>query len=213
MSGGTTIRVQSMIPAGSGPHPAVMFLHGSAGSIERWLESFGPPLVEAGIAVYAPHYFDRTGTERATREIILDGEHFPQWLATGRDCLDWMGAQPGVNANRIGVLGRSLGGFLALALATETSAVRAVVDLAAGMPADWADRVTNAMAPVLILHGTEDTTVPPSEAHKLAALLHERGVRHQMELLPGETHWFTDEAMVRITGSTTSFLKRQLLPD
>jgi len=49
------------------------------------MDRFAPTLTKFGVAAYAPHYLQKTGSQRATAEMILDGKHFPQWLAAIRD--------------------------------------------------------------------------------------------------------------------------------
>ena len=97
--------------------------------------------------------------------MILDGKRFPQWLEAIRDAVTYIAERPGVDARRIGVLGVSLGGYLAVALGIEDRRMRAVIELSGGLPLGWEDRVAQGMAPVLILHGAADTVVPVSEAH------------------------------------------------
>ena len=106
-----------------------------------------------GVGAYAPHYLQKTGSQRATAEMILDGKHFPEWLGAIRDAVDYVAARPGIDARRIGVLGVSLGGYLAVALGIEDRRMRAVIELSGGLPMGWEDRVAQGMAPVLILHG------------------------------------------------------------
>lgn len=60
------------------PHPGILVLHGSGGAGSYWLERFAPALTRFGVAAYAPHYVQKTGSQRATPEMILDGQHFPQ---------------------------------------------------------------------------------------------------------------------------------------
>lgn len=197
--------------AQSRPHAALVVLHGSGGASRYWLERFAPAMGRFGIAAYAPHYFDKTGTDRATAEMILDGKHFAQWLAAVKDAITYVAQRPMVDARRIGVLGISLGGYLAIALAAEDTRVRAAIELSGGMPPGWEDRLSRATPPVLVLHGEQDTVVPVSEAHKLAALLQAHRVEHQVELFAGETHWFSARAQPRLLMACATFLGRYLL--
>lgn len=50
------------------------------------------------------------------------------------------------------------------------------------------NRVEDLAVPVLILQGTDDPVVPPSQAHALAASLAERSVRHALLEFEGEGH-------------------------
>lgn len=194
-------------------HPALLVLHGAGGSVEFWFKRFAPALAAAGIGAYAPHYFDKTGTVRATRAEILDGESFAKWLVAAQDALSYIAARPGVDPRRIGVLGVSLGGYLAVTLAVEDRRVRAVVEVSGGMPPEWAVRASGAMPPVLIVHGTEDSVVPVSEAKALASLLADKGVVHRSELLAGEGHWFSPAAVPRLLGACSDFLEVHLVGD
>ena len=209
-SGIAPIHIDQYEPPTTAPHPALLVLHGSGGAASYWMDQFAPTLLKAGVATYAPHYFDKTGTRRATTEIILDGRHFIAWLTALQDAIGYIASRPGVDAQRIGVLGISLGGFLAVALAIEDSRVRAVVELSGGVPLGWEDRVHPGMAPTLILHGAMDDVVPVSEAHKLQKLLEQRGVIHEMEIFPGQTHWFTGAARWQLLMRCAGFLGQHL---
>jgi carboxymethylenebutenolidase len=192
------IRMQQFEPQTGLRHPALVILHGSGGAVSFWLNRLAPRLLDAGVAAYAPHYFDKTGTERATAEMIFDGRHFHQWLNAVEDAVGYVAARPAVDSNRIGVLGISLGGFLAVALATQDSRVRALVEVSGGVPHGWESRITSAMPATLALHGAQDSVVPVSEALKLQQLLAEQRVPNQVEILPGEGHWFSSAAQMQM---------------
>ena len=166
-SGTVAIEMEQHEPAGPGAHPGILVLHGSGGAGAYWMDRFAPTLMKFGVAAYAPHYLQKTGSKRATAEMILDGKHFPDWLEAIRDAVGYVAQRPAVDARRIGVLGVSLGGYLGIALGIEDRRIRAVVELSGGLPMGWEDRVAQGMAPVLILHGADDTVVPVTEAHKL----------------------------------------------
>jgi dipeptidyl aminopeptidase/acylaminoacyl peptidase len=54
-------------------------------------------------------------------------------------------------------------------------------------PLHAVDRIVR---PVLLVHGLEDTVVPPSQAQVMAEALARRGVRHVLLTFPGEGHGF-----------------------
>jgi carboxymethylenebutenolidase len=209
-SGTSAIRIYEQEVAEAGQHPALLLLHGSGGSVSYWVDRFGPALANFGVAAYAAHYFDKTGTSRATPETILDGRHFNEWLTAIRDALTYIAARPSVDPQRIAVLGISLGAYLALALAVEDARVRAVIELSGGMPGEWEDRINAGMPPVLILHGVEDAIVPVSEARKLQGLLERHKIPHEIVLMPGETHWFSAASQPKLLMTCASFLARYL---
>lgn len=209
-SGTAAIAIDQFEPQTGSAHPALLVLHGSGGAASYWMEQFAPVLNQFGAAVYAPHYFGKTGTTRATTEIILDGRHFIAWLKAIEDALDYIVKRSQVDATRIGVLGVSLGGYLAVALGIEERRVRAVVEVSGGVPLGWEDRLQSSMAPTLVLHGAEDRVVPVSEAHKLQKLLTERHVKHEVEIFPNETHWFSLGARLQLLLRCGEFLGKYL---
>src|SRR5829696_749847 len=51
--------------------------------------------------------------------------------------------------------------------------------------------------PVLLVHGLEDTVVPPSQAQVMAKALERRGIRHVLLAFPGEGHGFRRPESIR----------------
>ena len=88
--------------------------------------------------------------------------------------------------------------------------MRAVIELSGGLPMGWEARVSQGMAPVLILHGAADMVVPVSEAHKLQGVLRERRVACETEVFPGEGHWFSAGAQARVLMRCAQFLGQYL---
>lgn len=225
LSGGVPIRIhaEELGPASSThPHekrPAIILLHGSGGHVEFWTARLGQILTEARIPLYAPHYFDRTGTARADLAAITDGVHVPQWLETIDAALRFVAERPGVDPRRIVLAGISLGAFLALAFAAQLSAspdtsehsrLRALLEISGGLVSPYTELATSHMPPTLILHGATDHIVPVTFAHELDQRLTELKVAHQTEILPNESHWFTPASLPRILFALSSFLEQHI---
>ena len=209
-SGTVSIAVEQRDAKTAGAHPGMLVLHGSMGAGSYWLGRFAPTLNQLGMAVYAPRYLQKTGSWLATSKTILDGKHFPAWLAAVRDAVSYVAEQPGIDTQRIGVLGFSLGGYLAMALAAEERRIRAVIALSGGLPPGWEDKVSADMAPVLLLHGSDDPVVPVAEAYRAERMLKERGVVCELAVFPGERHWITGAAQARLLLRCEEFLKANL---
>jgi dienelactone hydrolase len=106
-------------PAGAGPHPAVLDLHGSAG---RLSDSTAKALANEGYATLAIDYFG-------------DGEPIPDDhrnvpLEYFDTAVDWLCDQPGVHEGPVGLVGASRGAELALLLGSRRDWVGAVVSYA-----------------------------------------------------------------------------------
>jgi carboxymethylenebutenolidase len=170
-SGDKTIRVDCFLPDDHGQRfPAVIGLHGSGGG-HSTMSDPASSLAARGFAVYVPHYFDRTGTVEVNREIIF--RHFPIWMKTLWDAVSFVSRQPGVDPERIGLLGFSLGAYLALSNAAIDNRIRAVVEFFGGLPKEM-KFFTRRLCPVLILHGAADNTVPVEEAYHLQKVLEKK---------------------------------------
>lgn len=209
LSGGVSVRMTRFEPDGKGKHPALLLVHGLHSPEESapLLESVANRYVRQGYAVALVHYFDRTGTGKQEIEALIvrfqaflsgkgDAETdrlFESWLETLRDGLAHLRGRPGVAPDRVGVVGISLGGYLATALAAQKElSLAAVVELFGGMPGSLRPHAGK-LPPVLIVHGDRDEVVPVSEAHALKEALQAQKVTHEVLILKGVGHVFATE--------------------
>ena len=162
-------------------------------------------LAARGFAVFVVHYFDRTGTVTATDKRTIFG-NFPAWGKTVWDAVGHVAEHPQVDAERIGLLGFSLGGYLALSVASVDSRVKAVVEFFGGLPREM-KLFMRRLCPVLILHGAEDETVPVGEAYELEKELQRRGIPYEMKIYEGTGHGFSGEVWRDASARTLAFLQ------
>jgi dienelactone hydrolase len=137
-------------PAESGPRPAVIVLPGSQGGIPGPGAHAGG-LASRGYVVLALAYFNAEGLPPLLQNIPLE------YFATAAD---WLKSQPTVDPARIGVLGTSRGGELALLLgSTYPSAFRVVV---ANVPSSvvWPGLSDDSPVPAWTLEGKPLRSVP-----------------------------------------------------
>ena len=111
---GRNLCLDAYLPAGAGPHPALLCLHGGAwqhGS-QRQYQSWGPWLAARGFAVVAVNY-------RLTSDVS------PAWPGVWEDvclALDWMLAHASelrIDPARIGAIGDWAGGHMAAMLSLD----------------------------------------------------------------------------------------------
>ncbi len=205
---GQPVTIQHFSPADAGEHPIVMALHGSGGISGENHSQFAQLLANQGFQVFVPHYFEPSGIHWADSTTIL--REFPTWMRIISSSIDFAQQQPGTNAERIGLIGFSLGAYLALSLGVEQKRIKAIVDYFGGMPDHFAQRL-DGMPPVLILHGEQDHTVPVAEAHKIAGLLQTRKLPYEMKLYENAGHGFSGLDMMDAGRRTYFFLKKYLV--
>jgi carboxymethylenebutenolidase len=207
-SGGRDIRLDCFLPHANGKRfPAVIGLHGSGGG-HASMADLASLLAEEGFAVYVLHYFDRTGTTE------IDGlqtifRHFPAWMKTLWDAVSLVARQPQVDPHRIGLLGFSLGAYLALSSSAIDSRIQAVVEYFGGMPREM-KLFTRRLCPVLILHGDQDKTVPVDEAYHLQQMFEKKKIAYEMKIYPGVGHGFSGEIWRDASSRTLAFLEKHL---
>jgi dienelactone hydrolase len=207
-SGGKPIRIDCFAPAANGQRfPAIIGLHGSGGGYPLVMVP-GRVLATQGFAVYVLHYFHRTGTTWVSdRGTIL--HHGPAWVKTVWDAVSFVTRQPHIDAERVGLLGFSLGAYLALANASIDGRIKAVVDFFGGFPKEMR-LFMRRFCPVLILHGDADETVPVSEAHYIADVAAKKEVPYEMKIYPGAGHGFSPEVMADASERALRFLRKHL---
>jgi dipeptidyl aminopeptidase/acylaminoacyl peptidase len=204
-SGGKPITLDHYSPAQPGFHPAIIMIHGSGGPL-RGADPIAEQATKLGIHVFVVHYFERTGHGWVSPTQVEP--HFLEWLQTLKDAVDYVATQPGVDTDRIGLLGFSLGGYLAISLAAQDNRIAAVIEVAGGLP-KYGIPAVKRLPPTLILHGDADTTVPVSEAHDLETVLKRLGTPYEKQILNGQGHVFRGMAQFQALTAIAGFLSRQ----
>jgi len=210
-SGGLPITLDAFLPKDHGRRfPAVIGLHGSAGG-HATMSDPAAMLAARGFAVYVLHYFDRTGTTGvADKQTAI--RNFPVWGKTLWDAISHVELQACVDPKRIGLLGFSLGAYLALTVSSVDTRVKAVVDFFGGFPKEM-KLFMRRLCPTLILHGDADPTVPVAEAHHLQQMLERRNVPYELQIYPGVGHGFGGEIWDDARQRTLAFLQKYLVAE
>lgn len=174
--------------------PTILFFHGNGDNLAGAIKAT-ELLAAAGYGLLLPEYRGYGGNPGMPSEAGLyrDGEAALRWLD-----------QQGVEADRVVLVGNSLGAGVATELATRhtvsglvlVSGFTSLPDVAAShlrfLPARWLvlDRYENAAklrqvnAPVLVLHGAEDTLIPAAHGERLA----QAAPRGELVIVPDVGH-------------------------
>jgi hypothetical protein len=159
------------------PGPWVVFLHGNGERIEDWPELLAPYRA-LGVSVLLPEYrgYGRSAGVPSEAGIVADVVAF----------VDVVAARPEVDASRMVLHGRSIGGGVACDVARVrrpaalvlSSTFTSIADMAAGM---WIPRrlvpqsfdnvacLRELDVPVLVVHGERDRLIGVAHAHALAS--------------------------------------------
>jgi carboxymethylenebutenolidase len=190
--GGEKVQVDRFEPKGKGPHPAVILVHDSAGLggfAGRAFTYCCNVLADDGYVVLMVHYFDGTPHKKVERADV-HREVFKKWMANVRAAVKHARGRKNVDPKRVGLVGFSLGGYLALAVARQPDLkIAAVVELFGGLPDElW--KGLKRLPPTLILHGDQDDLVPAKEPYALWKFMEVRKFPHEVKIYPGERHLF-----------------------
>jgi len=151
-------------PQGVGPFPIVVLLHGSHGFAQEYVR-LAQDLASGGLLAVAACWF-HGGGGAGSRFITPIGcpESPPMPNASSPEAMQTVDALvqaartlPGARPDRIALFGHSRGGGATLNYILRVGDVQAAVLNSAGYPSQLADLSSQVKAPILMLHGTEDS--------------------------------------------------------
>jgi carboxymethylenebutenolidase len=181
----------------SGKRPSVVLLHGTRSFAVRLpaYERYAQALAAKGIDAYLLRYFtaadapafDRRKTPREKRE-AYEAARFDGWARRVSAVVTAILARSD-SSGRIGVLGFSLGGYVAADAAVRDSRVAALAVLYGGMPDAMVAGVRH-LPPLIDLHGNADHNVPFAKGEQLVKLGKAVGAEAELVAYPGEPHGF-----------------------
>jgi dienelactone hydrolase len=180
------------LPTGSGPFPAILISHGKGGSAASFSQQHAATLVGWGFVCIGPNY-----THAGSGSTPDNEGYSPENSRRARRCLDILASIPGVDLTRVAAFGHSMGSFLTGGLLGEIPAQFRAACISAGgttgttnssFASPSTTEVAGITAPLLMFHGTADTTVLPSQSANLQAILTTNGVPNKRLLYQGINH-------------------------
>ena len=205
----------------AGKRPVVLLLHGSGGFERKPIayERYARALVARGIdacllryftAADAPVFDPKTST-RQKRE-AYETIRFDGWSKRVSAAATAVLARPD-SSGRIGLLGFSLGGYVAANTAARDDRIAALAVLYGGMPDAMVVRVKH-LPPLIELHGEADRNVPVDKGKELVRLAKTVGAEAEFVGYPGSGHGFdfsdTDPMAADAIGRVAGFFEVRL---
>lgn len=206
-------------PAGSGPFPAVVALHGCsglftrAGKIAAIYTDWAKHLVRSGYLLLFPDSFTTRGLREicTQKEGAVAGIPFRERPRDAYGALVWLQKQPFVRKDRIALMGWSNGGSSVLATVDAASAARPSPfsgDFRAAIAFYPGCRAISRMArwkteiPLTILIGEADDWTPASSCISLTDRMKKAGAPVEIRTYPGAYHGFDgpDRPAIRLKG-------------
>ncbi|BAM89459.1 putative carboxymethylenebutenolidase [Bradyrhizobium oligotrophicum S58] len=184
---------------GEGKRPAVILLHGAQG-IERFAAAYtryAEALAAKGIDALLVSYYDAAdigpmrSADKHARESYFFA-HLPKWSARIRDVVSFVARRESFSG-KVGLLGFSNGGFLAVASAASDRRIDALVVFYAGIAGEDQAGPTR-LPPLLALHGDADHNVPLSSGKALLDRAKALGNEANLVVYPGMGHGFDFDA-------------------
>lgn len=175
-----TIRGFVAWPDGEGPFPAVVVNHGSNGTAQSSMQRFAKVFLDGGYAVLAADLAHARGGNRDPQET----------RRRLHACLAMLEKDTRVASGRIAMYGNSYGSFATLAMLSLSDKVKVAAFTGGGLPRREEDKVDLAAiaAPLLILHGADDSTVPLRSAQGLKDALDAAKKTVEMKVWEGVGH-------------------------
>ncbi len=218
-------------PLGNGrAFPTVVVLHGWGGSAKE-TNYTAQLLTASGFAALTVSMrgwggsdgVDDCGLEQATDTVAI---------------LEWLAERSDIDGDRLGLLGYSQGGQVALLAAAQSKIPRFVTaffppvnmtswaeqttnegilnyvrefcapDMDARSPINFADQIS---APVLLVHGTRDSRVPVTQSLEMSSALKEANVPVLTKLVPGAPHLFSSATWESLFPDVIDFTRKNLV--
>jgi dienelactone hydrolase len=205
-SGEARVTVEWFAPALRGKFPAILLLHGSGGldpGTAQVFRAMGRDFAQQGYVALIPHYFERTdhtvGQPFQTKELSA-------FMEAVEDAIKFAAASGIVAADRIGIIGYSMGAHFAFSRAPRDLRIKAIVSCSGSLPVHSSSK----FPPVLILQGSADRGNPLANVKKFQEVLKEQGTPSANHIYKKMGHNFDVERWDDAAGRASAFFDKYL---
>jgi len=218
-------------PRGAGPFPVYVHNHGAmtwqqaAGPLWQAAGAIDSRLATAGYVVLRLARRGYLGSEGVSMTYwVRESRHTVADVINGayeeaRDveaAVEYLADCSFVDRRRIAIGGHSVGGLVSVIAAAKQSGLAAVVSVNGGITwtqngiqqgfpavgAVWRAEAEHLTAPLLLLHGQDDTVVTPQLSRELAELLQQRSAPVTLKIFPGDHSVFPIDEVVKFLDET-----------
>jgi dienelactone hydrolase len=166
-------------PKGIGPFRTVIVNHGSKGTAAQVAYNYFPGFLNRGYAVMAADLkYDKKAEES-------DWEEMFRRLSA---CIDILQHDERFDGKKVFMFGNGPGAMVTLAYAAQTDKLQAVGMTGGGLVPKDGVKYEKITAPMILVHGAKDETVPLDAAMQLKANLERAGKTVEMKVFEGSGH-------------------------
>jgi len=158
-NGAVTLAGSFLVPQGKGPHPAVIFLHGSGAEGRAASRFVADRFARAGVAALI---YDKRGVGQSTGDWRASG--FEDLVADAVAGVDWLRNRGDIRRGQIAVYGHSQGGMLAPFVASSTPHVQFVIS-GAGSAVPLREAEVNSIVNQLRARGVAESDMAAAAAY------------------------------------------------
>ncbi|QTC93016.1 dienelactone hydrolase family protein [Brevundimonas goettingensis] len=201
-SNGKTIRAIAFRPGANANGAGVVYIHGSGGMGLDQL-AFARQFAVDGYLALAPTYLDAAEDDVVRREPTMEA-----WRDCARDGIEWLIGQS-VDRRRTGVVGYSLGSYIAVDGALGDSRASAAIAVCGGWDV-YIPRHPTRRIPVLILRSERDRVVSPASTQRWRQFLLDADVPVRVQVTRGAGHLMTAAQWSDVYTRSQTFFAEQL---
>lgn len=196
---GSDMPLYVSLPAGSGPVPGVVVVHGQSG-LENFIKETTHMLALQGYAAVAPNLYHRDAPnckdDNPTRKARLRDSGI---IADIQGAIGFLKDHPRVNSGKLGVVGFCMGGRIVYLMSAASKDLKAAVMFYGGGtmipfgegPSPF-ERTREINCPIQGHFGEEDQNPSPEDMRKLDAELKKFGKAHEFHAYAGAAHAFAN---------------------
>ena len=178
-------------PESPGPHPALIIVHEWWG-LNDHIKDIAGRFAGEGFVALAPDLYDGVVTkDPAKAGQLMQSLDQNKALAKLNVAVDYLGALPSVEHDRIGVTGFCMGGTFALLLPCHNRKIRAAAPFYGDVPQD--DVLKQLSAPVLFIGADQDQWITTDKIKRLSDGLTRFGKKGQVKVYNGVGHAFFND--------------------